>query len=300
MIEVAEQVSPGTSRRYSIARVCRVWKVARSNVYFLSAREGASRPPARRRGPQGPCSDDELVERIRGVVSDSPFQGEGYRKVWARLRHRGTRTSKDRVRRLMRDHNLLAPYFPTRRRGNKAHDGTVTTSKPNEMWGTDATAVWTRKQGLVTVFLAIDHCTSECIGVHAAKVGTRHEALEPIRQGVREQFGGFDGGAAEGLTLRHDHGSQYMSRDFQEELRFLGIRSSPSFVAEPECNGVAERFVRTLKEQCLWLQIFEDAEHVRSALMAFKETYNTTWLVQKHNHRTPIEARRHLTPRMAA
>ena len=42
--------------------------------------------------------------------------------------------------------------------------------------------------------------------------------------------------------------SQYLSDHFQGELRFLGIRSSPSFVAAPEGNGCAERFIRTLKE----------------------------------------------------
>lgn len=162
----------------------------------------------------------------------------------------------------MQRNDLQAAHFPTRRRGNKAHDGRITTDRPNEMWGTDATAVWTRREGLVTVFLAVDHCTSECIGLHAAAVGTRFEALEVIRQGVREQFGGFSADAAAGLALRHDHGSQFMSRDYQEEIRFLGIRSTPSFVAEPQCNGVAERFVRTLKEQCLWLHTFEDAEDV--------------------------------------
>lgn len=171
------------------------------------------------------------------MISASSFQGEGYRKVWARLRHAGTRTSKDRVRRLMQRNDLQAAHFPTRRRGNKAHDGRITTDRPNEMWGTDATAVWTRREGLVTVFLAVDHCTSECIGLHAAAVGTRFEALEVIRQGVREQFGGFSADAAAGLALRHDHGSQFMSRDYQEEIRFLGIRSTPSFVAEPSATA---------------------------------------------------------------
>ena len=220
--------------------------------------------------------------------------------MWARLRFRGTRTSKDRVRRLMREHGLQAPYFPTRRRGDRAHSGRVTTDRPNEMWGTDATAVWTRHDGLVTVFLAIDHCTSECTGLHAAKVGTRHEALEVIRQGVREQFGGFERDVAVGVTIRHDHGSQFMSRDYQEELRFLGMRSSPAFVAEPECNGVAERFVRTLKEQCLWLETFDTAEDVRVALSAFRERYNHGWLVAKHGNRTPIQARHHLSTARAA
>jgi transposase InsO family protein len=240
------------------------------------------------------------VRHIRAVLEASPFVGEGYRKVWARLRHRGIRTSKDRCRRLMRENDLQGHHYPRRQRGNKAHDGRITTDQPTEMWGTDATAVLTRRHGNIWVFLAIDHCTSECVGLHAAIRGSRLEALEPIRQGVRQQFGGFDQGVADGLTLRHDHGSQYTSRHFQEELRFLGIRSSASFVAEPECNGVAERFVKTLKEQCLWLHTFDTVDDVNAALATFKETYNHGWLVAKHANRTPVEARQHLAARQAA
>ena len=59
---------------------------------------------------------------------------------------------------------------------------------------------------------------------------------------------------ATGLQLRHDHGSQFMSDDFQNEIRFLGIESSPAFVREPEGNGCIERFFKTLKEQLLWVR----------------------------------------------
>ncbi len=52
---------------------------------------------------------------------------------------------------------------------------------------------------------------------------------------------------ASGLPLRHDNGSQYTAEAFQDELRFLGARSSPSFVRSPEGNDCAERFIRTLK-----------------------------------------------------
>lgn len=58
--------------------------------------------------------------------------------------------------------------------------------------------------------------------------------------------------------------------------------------------------MRTLKEQCLWLHTFEDAEDVRRALMVFKETYNREWMVAKHGHRSPTEARRALTAARAA
>jgi len=204
----------------------------------------------------GPCPDDELVAHIRCVLETSPFPGEGYRKVWARLRHGGIRTSPRRVLRLMRAHPLLAPTRQGHPHGPKAHDGTIIPAQVDTMWGTDMTATYTREDGQVAIFIAVDHYSAECVGIHAAKHGTRFEALEPIRQGVRTAFGAFGQDSAQGLMLRHDHGSQYMSHVFQEELRFLGIASSPAFVREPEGNGCAERFIRTLKEHLLWLTTF--------------------------------------------
>ena len=109
------------------------------------------------------------------------------------------------------------------------------------------TTTVTTEEGQVCVFVAVDPCSSACIGIHASLSGNRFEALEPLRQGVREYFGRFDAGVAAGLTIRHDHGSVSISDDFQRELSFLGMTSSPSFVREPEGDGVAERFVRTLK-----------------------------------------------------
>ena len=44
---------------------------------------------------------------------------------------------------------------------------------------------------------------------------------------------------AAGIRLRHDHGSQYMSDDFQAEVAFLGMESSPAFVRQPSSHGSA-------------------------------------------------------------
>jgi len=137
----------------------------------------------------------------------------------------------------------------------------------------------------------LNHYSAECVGIHAAKQGTRFEALEPLRQGVRTTFGAFGQDVAQGLMLRHDHGSQYMSQVFQEELRFWGITSSPAFVREPEGNGCAERFIRTLKENLLWLTTFETVEELRLALHEFQRLYNETWLIGRHGYKTPAQVR---------
>jgi transposase InsO family protein len=194
------------------------------------------------------------------------------------------------VLRLMREKGLLAPSRVGTPRGPRPHDRTIIPEAVDLMWGTDLTTTVTG-QGQAAVFVAVDHHSAECVGIHAALRATRFEALEPLRQGVRRYFGAFTKGIAAGLALRHDHGSQYMADNFQKELRFLGIESSPAFVRSPEGNGCTERFIRTLKENLLWVRTFDTAEELRRALLAFRETYNTTWLVEHHGFRPPSAVR---------
>jgi putative transposase len=141
-------------------------------------------------------------------------------------------------------------------------------------------------------------CVIDATGrvVRDAKVASEPEAADPLRgpradpPWVRAGFGAFAQGIANGLKLRHDHGSQFVAHDFQAKLAFLGIEPSPAFVREPEGNGCAERFIRTLKENLLWLRRFDTIEELRLALHRFKETYNQTWIIERHGYQTPISA----------
>jgi putative transposase len=78
---------------------------------------------------------------------------------------------------------------------------------------------------------------------------------------------------------------------FQAESRFLGVESSPAFVREPEGNGCAERFIRTLKENLLWVRRFETVEELRLALQQFRQTYNRSWIIERHGYKTPAQVR---------
>jgi putative transposase len=82
-----------------------------------------------------------------------------------------------------------------------------------------------------------------------------------------------------------------MSHVFQEERTFLGITSAPAFVREPEGNGCAERFIRTLKEYLLWLKNSDTVEELRLALREFQRQYNATWLMGRHGYKTPAQVR---------
>ena len=283
---MSRMLSSSSGKPYGLARVCRTWCRARASIY----RHRHPEPARQRPGPAGPMPDAALPERIRDVLSDSPFHGEGHRKVRARLRMGGIRTSLRRVLRLMRENTLLAPGRVGQPRGPRNHDGTIIPDTIDTMWGTDMTTTWTA-DGQVAVFIAVDHHDAGCVGVHAARRGTRSEALEPRRQGVRRNFGAIGKDVASGLSVRHDHGSQYMSDTFQTEMRFLGIQSSPAFVRAPEGNGCAERFIRTLKENLPWIRSFDTVEELRLTLLAFRDIYNTNWLIQRLDCRTPTQLR---------
>lgn len=90
------------------------------------------------------------------------------------------------------------------------------------------------------------------LGWPVTKIGDRFAALEPIAQGLERYFGGVHAQAGRGLALRMDHGTQYMSDHFLNQVKFWGLAPSFAFVAQPQTNGVAERFNRTLMEQVIY------------------------------------------------
>ena len=295
---MSASASPETGRRYGLARVCAAWDVSRSTVYARRARALEPRVPAKR-GPKPKISDAELLVAIREDLAASPFVGEGHRKVWARLRiQRGIRVSRNRVLRLMRESRLLSPHR-SRRGKAKQHKGTITTKAPNMMWGTDGLRVFTVEDGWGWVFAALDHFNAECMGCHVAKVGNRFAALDPVAQGVLAEFGAVGADVARGLKLRMDHGSQYLSNHFQNEIKHWGIAPSFAFVEEPQTNGVVERFFRTLREQVLHGRVYRTLEEVRQAVAAFVEQYNEAWLIERLGYRSPRQARRDYEARSA-
>ena len=289
---MSAEISTGTGCRYGLERVCRVLEFPRSTIYAKRAAEScnviALRP--KRRGPAPKMSDERLLEAICADLAASPFVGEGHRKPWARLRLAGIRVSRTRVLRLMRENQLLSPH---RRPQGKLdpHEGSITTERPDEMWGTDGVRIETVEDGWVWAFSAVDHCHAECVGWHVAKIGDRFAALEPIAQGLARHFGGVHAQAGRGLALRMDHGTQYLSDHFLNQVKFWGIAPSFAFVAEPQTNGVAERFNRTLKEQAIYGRVFRNIEEVRRAVAEFVERYNAHWRLEKLGFRTPQEAR---------
>ena len=289
-------ISPSTGRRYGMRLVCRVCGAPRATVYFRRQ----VRPEPRKRGPKPLIPDAVLLPMIRENLANSPFREEGHRKVYYRLKHVSKiKVAPKRILRLMRENALLSPQRAPQGEPN-THDGTILTTQPLEMWGTDGTTTQVVEEGTVWIFGAVEHFNAECVGIHASKSGDRFNAMEPVKQGIRKHYGAVRKGVAEGLALRNDHGSQYVSDYFQRELKHFGVRQSLAYVGEPQTNGVIERFWKTLKKQVLEGRIYQTLADLRPTLVEFMGRYNRAWRLEKLSGRTPDEARQAWETKQAA
>jgi len=246
----------------------------------------------RKRGPKTLLSDAEILSQLKELLKEPLFYGEGYIKLHKRLKRKGAIVGKNRIYRIMLGNGLLNIQKGSPGSG-RAHDGTIITQHPNIMWATDGKEFKTTNEGKCWFIGVIDHFNDEIKSFHVCKIFDRFAAMESLRNAVKSEFGSIEQNVCKGINiaLRADHGSQFDSKDFQKEVQFLGMNYSPAFVRSPECNGIIERFHRTLNEQIFKLHTFENLEDAYIKLNKFIKDYNENWLLHRLKLNSPIEYR---------
>ncbi|MEX3581409.1 MAG: IS3 family transposase [Burkholderia sp.] len=132
-----------TGKPFGLQRVCQALDLPRSALYAERARAFNKVTPLDpvRRGSKPKAPDHKRLAAVRADLTRTPFVGEGVPKVWARLRIQDDiHVSRARVSPLMREHGLLSPHRQLQKPPN-AHDGRMTTDRPNERWGADGAKV---------------------------------------------------------------------------------------------------------------------------------------------------------------
>lgn len=289
MRAMATQRSVSTGKPYPMRQILSVAELSSSAWYDKRPRKGSQRSKP---GPRPYLSDDEVLSEIKAYLRSPDFNSEGYIKIHARLRRKGLRVGKNRVYKLMQEANLLNETI--RKTGSgRIHDGSIITERPNTLWATDGKEFWTEQEGKCHFIGVIDHFDDQIMSFHLCKKFDRYAAMEPLREAIKNEFGSVDKGVCNGLgiALRSDHGSQFYSREYQKELRYLGIDYSPAFVRSPECNGIIERFHRTLNEQIFHQKRFKSLEQAEREIGIFIKAYNEKWLLHRLGLRSPIEYR---------
>lgn len=279
---MSRETSRGTA---PVTLVCETLGVSRQAYYAARkppAPKPAGTPPPRTRGT--PVAT--LLAAIERVVAGHPAWG--VRKVWATLRREGMRVGRRRVWALMRAHgHVLAggtPREPAHRRGQ------VVVPEPNRRLATDFTTVWTAEEGLLAVAITVDCGCRSVLDVTVSKAQDAPAMLGSVDNALILAFGCPEN-VPDGVELRSDHGSVYTGADAHTFALRWGIEQTFAPVGRPTGNAVAERTIRTMKEECIWLADWRNAAELAAALEAWRTEYNEARPHQALNWKTPAEYR---------
>lgn len=240
-----------------------------------------------RRLPVRPAvaSSVTVLAALREIVAAEPAWG--VRKVWATLRRRDLYVSRKRVWALMHAEGLV---LRREREPGEPPRGHVAVPEPNRRWATDLTTVWTRREGWVAVVPTID-CGCRAVLALAVTKPQDAPAVLASSDGLLTALFGTPAAVPAALELRTDHGPQYTGGDCAALVDRWGLEHTFAPVGRPTGNAVAERLIRTMKEEVVWLRDWESADQLREALRAWQVRYNTTRPHQALGWQTPAEYR---------
>jgi putative transposase len=279
-------VSATTSAgKATVKQYCEVLRMPRSTYYASQSPPSVPAPRTTRAQSRGVRSRD-LLAALRAQAKAHPAWG--YRKLWATLRRAGMAVSLRRVYELCRAWRLLLP--PDRPNRQPAPRGHVTVPDSNRRWATDLTTVWTPSDGLVAVTVLVDCGDRSVLGLTASKSQDAPTVLGPVQAALVAHFD-VPAHVPAGLELRTDHGPQYTGSDCATLCRRWRLDHTLAPVGRPTGNAVAERTIRTLKEECLWLAEFDSLSELQAALDAWRVHFNAQRPHQALEWQTPAERR---------
>ncbi len=287
----------------TVVQLCAVFGMTRGGYY--EARKPAVIPLKASPSSPSPAAsrvrEGVGVEELRAAISSlcSKHPAWGVRKIHAALRREpfGLRVAAKRVWALMKAMGLCFTA------GTRPHDeprGQVIVATPNRRLATDLTTVWTAEDGLVAVVPVIDCGCRSLLELRATKSQESPAILGPVADALVGAYGRPEDVPAD-LELRTDHGPQYTGADCELLCTRWGLEHTLAPVGRPTGNAVAERVIRTMKEECIWLRDWRSLAELQAALDEWRRVYNDERPHQALGWKTPSEARNlHVGRRLAA
>ena len=261
-----------------IVRACSLLSLGRAEYYRLKCHEDSAE------------EDLELREQIQEVALRWPMYG--YRRITKELARQGTVVNHKRVLRLMRADNLLCfrkkrfvtttdsvhpfPYYP-----NLVPDLDV--SDIDQLWVADITYIRVLSE-FIYLAVVLDAYSRRCVGWALGRTLSANLAIAALEVAFAKRKVG------PGLVHHSDRGVQYASLAYTGMLRRRGIRISMSRRGNPYDNAQAERFMRTLKQEEVYLFEYESLEEAEKRITTFlDEVYNQKRLHSAIGYVPPVE-----------
>jgi len=268
MIETIRQGLQADGYPVSIQQLCRWFDVPRRTVYYKATKAA-------------PCVDARFVEPIKALIEQEP--SFGYRTLAHLLDF-----NKNTVQRICQLKGWQVKKRPVGFRPRIEAKPSVA-GAPNTRWATDLCRVWTGRDGWATLALVIDCHTRELLGWHLARSGKATTASAALEHALIARFGTL-GRVPTSFLLRSDNGLVFTSRRYTALVRSYGLQQEFITPHCPEQNGMVERVIRTIKEQCVHRHRFETLQHASRVLADWIQFYNTRRPHQALAMKTPAEA----------
>jgi transposase InsO family protein len=241
-----------------LERLCELTKVSRAGFYRW------------RNAPPAADTDMDLRDEIQRIAVEFNFYG--WRRMHRELQDRGWVVNHKRVRRIMREDNLLClrrkrflvqttnskhnrPVYP-----NLAAELTLTNI--DQLWVADITYIRLESE-FVYLAVILDAYSRRVIGWALERTLEDELTIAALHMALQTRV------PAPGLVHHSDRGSQYASHDYTALLKEHGIQISMSRKGNPYDNSKCESFMKTLKYEEVHQQEYRDLEEARASIGHF-------------------------------
>jgi len=234
---------------------------------------------------QRECEENvRLMHRIDEIYMKHPFYG--YRRMTRILRDQGFEVNRKRIRRLMRIMGLEAVY-PKPNLSKRLHATYtrpyllrgLTIDRPNQVWGVDITYLRMGK-GFMYLFLIIDWYSRKVIDYELSSTLEKGFVLRCLRRVF---------GRCKPEIMNSDQGSHLTNKDYLELLEKAGVKVSMDGKGRATDNSRTERFFRSLKYECIYINEFEDPRALRQGIARYVQFYNEERPHQSLNEAHPAQ-----------
>jgi putative transposase len=227
-----------------------------------------------------------LLGLIYAIIQANPTFG--IRQTWATLKFSlGVKVNRKRVARLMRREGWTVRK---RRKGGRPRVQVPRSAaeRPDQRWATDIALVQCGTDGWCAFVPVIDCCTREVLGWELSTSWRSRTAERALESALVARFG-YSRGAPKGMNLRHDNGLVFGSKRYVAAASNYGLKQEYITPYTPQENGMCERLIRTVKEECVWQHRFKDLEEARTVIRGWIDWYNTKRPHSALDYQTPSD-----------
>jgi putative transposase len=265
MIESIQQGLKDDGIEVPVTKLCDWFDVPRRTFYYKPAKKA-------------PVVQERFAKPIKDMIEENP--SFGYRTVAGLLGF-----NKGTVQRIFQLKGWQVKKRPVGFRPRIQALPSVAVA-PDERWSTDLCRVWAGRDGWAVLAVVMDCHTRELLGWHLSRSGRARTAEAALEQALIARYGTL-GKVKAPFLLRSDNGLVFTSRSYTALVKSYGLQQEFITPHCPQQNGMVERLIRTIKEQCVHRYRFETIQHASRVI--------GDWITF-YNHRRPHQALAMKTP----